>query len=85
MATKRVESSKQRLMERIGEGKKYLEKESHDINELARLKNTLEKKKAQFDKDIVVYESSENKRTKMSKRLQSTKRFKSTQTILWMI
>ena len=58
MTTKRVEVSKQRLMDKTSEGERYLEKETYDINELARLKNNLEKKKAQFEKDIIVYEAS---------------------------
>ena len=59
MATKRIECSKQRLIEKINEGKKYLEKEKehYDVNELIRLKNHLEKKKAQFEKDITEYEN----------------------------
>ena len=61
MTTKRVEVSKQRLMGKISEGKRYLEKETYDINELVRLKNNLEKKKAQFEKDIIVYEASTDK------------------------
>ena len=52
MAKKRIEISKQRLMDKISEGKKYLEKETNDINELVRLRNNLEKKKTQFKKDI---------------------------------
>ena len=57
MATKRIEVSKQRLMDKISEGKKSLEKKSYDINELVRLKNNLEKKKTQFEKDIITYEA----------------------------
>lgn len=38
MATKIIESSKQRLSEKIDDGKKYLESESYEINELIRLK-----------------------------------------------
>ena len=45
METKRVEVSKQRLMDKISDGKKYLEKETNDMNELVKLKNNLEKKK----------------------------------------
>ena len=55
MELKRVENSKQRLHEKMVEGKKYLEKEVYDVNELVRLKTHLEKKKTQFEKDIEVY------------------------------
>ena len=48
-------------MDKISEGKRYLEKEIYDINELVRLKNNLEKKKAQFEKDIIAYETSTDK------------------------
>ena len=61
METKRVEVSKQRLMDKMSEGKKYLEKETNDMNELAKLKNNLEKKKTQFEKDIIAYETSTDK------------------------
>ena len=44
MARKGLKFSKQRLIGKISEGKKYLEKETDDINELVRLKNNLEKK-----------------------------------------
>ena len=44
MAMKRVKTSKQRLTEKITGGKKYLGKESYDINEFVRLRNNLEKK-----------------------------------------
>ena len=61
MATKRVDVSKQRLMNKIFKGKKYLEKETYEINELVRLKNNLKKKKTQFEKDIIAYEASTDK------------------------
>ena len=61
MATKRVDVSKQRLMNKIFKGKKYLEKETYEINELVRLKNNLKKKKRQFEKDIIAYEASTDK------------------------
>ena len=56
MATKRIEISKQRLIDKISERKKFLQKDTHDINEL--VKNNLEKKKTQFEKDIIGYEAS---------------------------
>ena len=52
MELKRVESSKQRLQEKITEGKRYLQKEVYDVSELVRWRTHLEKKKAQFGKDI---------------------------------
>ena len=55
MANKRIESSKKRLLHKINEGRKYLEKEHYDCNELIRLKNQLEKKKIQFEKDLNDY------------------------------
>lgn len=57
MASKRIESSKQRLQDKIEEGKRYLnERErNYETNELTRLKNNLENKKAQFEKDITEY------------------------------
>ena len=61
MATKRGEASKQKLMDKISEGKKYLEKETNDIDELVRLKNNFKKKKTQFEKDIIAYETSTDK------------------------
>ena len=64
MATKIVEVSKQRLVDKIPEGKKYLEKETYDINELLRLKKNLENKKRQREKDIVAYETSIDKNEK---------------------
>ena len=48
-------------MDKISEGKRYLEKETCGINELVRLKNNLEKKKAHFEKDIIAYEASTDK------------------------
>ena len=64
MATKIVEISKERLVDKIPEGKKYLEKETYDINELLRLKKNLENKKTQREKDIVAYETSTDKNEK---------------------
>ncbi|MEM7375590.1 MAG: DUF1759 domain-containing protein, partial [Bacteroidota bacterium] len=63
MASKRIETSKHRLFEKIEEGKKYLrEKEnSYEINELTRLRNNIAKKKGQFEKDIQDYEKIENR------------------------
>ena len=61
MATKRLESSQQRLMEKINEGKKYLENEIYNINELTRIKKTIEKKKLLFDKDVKNFEESTEK------------------------
>ena len=58
MATKIIKISKQKLMDKISERKKFLQKDTHDINELVRLKNNLEKKKTQFEKDIIGYEAS---------------------------
>ena len=55
MANKRIESSKKRLLDKIIEGRKYLEKEHYDYNELIRLGNQLEKKKLQFKKDLSDY------------------------------
>ena len=45
MTNKGIESSKQLLLHKINEGRKYLEKERYDYNELIRLRNQLEKKK----------------------------------------
>ena len=55
MKLKRVKNSKQRLHEKIVEGKTYLEKEVHDVNELMRMKTHLERKRTQFEKDVEVY------------------------------
>ena len=52
MAERRIESSKQRLLEKINEGKLYLQKDELDPDELLRLKKNLEKKKLQFEKDF---------------------------------
>ena len=71
MAKKRIEVSKQRLMDKISEGKKYLEKETNDINELVRLRNNLEKKKTQFEKDIIAYEASTDKNKEKVSRIES--------------
>ena len=49
-------------MDKISEGKKYLEKETYEINKLVRLKNSLGKKKTQFEKDNIAYEASTDKR-----------------------
>ena len=61
MANIRIESSKRRLFDKINEGRKYLEKEHYDYNELIRLKNQLEKKKLQFEKDLGDYTNTEEK------------------------
>ena len=63
MASKRIENSKQRLFEKIEEGKKYLqEKENnYDINDLTKLRNHISKKKAQFERDLQSYESEDDK------------------------
>ena len=58
MTTKRVENSQQRLIEKLSDGKKYLEKEIYDIYELMRIKKIIEKKKSQFDKDIKDFKES---------------------------
>ena len=50
MEGKRIESSKQRLAERIEEAQTHLKKEEYDINELKRLKNHLEKRKRSLKK-----------------------------------
>ena len=71
MTKKRIEVSKQRLMDKISEGKKYLEKETNDINELVRLRNNLEKKKTQFEKDIIAYEASTDKNKEKVSRIES--------------
>ena len=52
MANKRIESSIKRLLDKISEGRKYLEKEHYDYNELILLRNQLEKKKLQFGKNL---------------------------------
>ena len=61
MAAKRIEISKERLRDKINDGRKYLEKEDYDINELIRFRNNLEKKRAQFEKDITEYEKTDDK------------------------
>ena len=61
MANKRIESSKKRLLDKINEGRKYLEKEHYDYNELIRLRNQLEKKKLQFEKDLSDYTNTKEK------------------------
>ena len=58
-------------MDKISEGKKYLEKETNDINELVRLRNNLEKKKTQFEKDIIAYEASTDKNKEKVSRIES--------------
>ena len=55
MANKQIESSKRRLLDKVIEGRKYLEKEHYDYNELMRLRNQLEKKKLQLEKDLSDY------------------------------
>ena len=61
MANKRIESSKKRLLDKINEGRKYLEKEHYDYNELIRLRNQLENKKLQFEKDLSYYTNTKKK------------------------
>ena len=61
MEAKRIETSQQRLQEKINEAKEYLEKDSYESSELKRLKNHLEKKRSQFEKDIETYEKAENR------------------------
>ena len=61
MANKRIESSKQRLFDKINEGWKYLEQKHYDDNELIRLRNQLEKKKLQFEKDLSDYTNTKGK------------------------
>ena len=61
MANKRIESSKKRLLDKINEGRKYLEKGHYDYNELIRLRNQLEKKKLQFKKDLSDYTNTKKK------------------------
>ena len=61
MANKRIESSKKRLLDKINEGRRYLEKEHYDYNELIRLRNQLEKKKLQFKKDLTDYTNAKEK------------------------
>ena len=58
-------------MDKISEGKKYLEKETNDINELVRLRNNLEKKKTQFEKDIIAYKASTDKNKEKVSRIES--------------
>ena len=45
----------------ISERKKYLEKETYNINEVVRIKNNLEKNKTQFEQDTIAYEASSDK------------------------
>ena len=62
MANKRIESSKKRLLDKINDGRKYLEKEHYyDYNELIHLRNQLEKKKLQFEKDFSDYTNTKEK------------------------
>ena len=61
MANKRIESSKKRLLDKISEGRKYLEKVHYDYNELIRLRNQLGKKKLQFEKDLSDYTNTKEK------------------------
>ena len=61
-----MESSTQRLREKVDEAKIYIQKERHDINELTRLKKNLEKKRSQLEKDITEYQkASENDQEKI--------------------
>ena len=61
MANKRIESSKKRLLDKINEGRKYLEKVHYDYKELIRLRNQLEKQKLQFEKDLSDYTNTKEK------------------------
>ena len=61
IANKRTESSKKRPNDKINEGKKNLHMEHYDYNELIRLRNQLEKKKLQFEKDLGNYTNTEEK------------------------
>ena len=56
MAATRIEQSTQRLQEKINNSKRYLEKEVYDINEVQKLRNQLEKKRLQRNKDLKEYE-----------------------------
>ena len=71
MVNKRIESSKKRLLDKIIEERKYLEKEHYDYNELIRLRNQLEKKKLQFEKDLSDYKT---RRKNMKIRSLNTKK-----------
>ena len=71
MAERRIESSKQRLLEKINEGKLYLQKDELDPDELLRLKKNLEKKKLQFEKDLESYENSEIKNQEKEQEYQN--------------
>ena len=71
MANKRIESSKKQRLDKINEGKKYLEKEHYDCNELIHMRNQLEKKKLQFKKDLSDYT---NMKEKMKIRSLNTKK-----------
>ena len=67
MAATRIEQSTQRLQEIINSSKRYLEKEVYDINELQKLRNQLEKKRLQQNKDLKEYEKlPEKDNTKLS-------------------
>ena len=61
MANKQIESSKRRLLDKVIEGRKYLEKEHYDYNELMRLRNQLGKKKLQLEKDLSDYTNTKEK------------------------
>ena len=63
MALNRLESSGKRLFEKIDQGKKYLEKEKEtdEVNELLKLKNAVEKKRLQFEKDLEEYRQTDEK------------------------
>ena len=56
-----MKAQKNRLLEKIIEGRKYLEKEHYAYNELIRLINQLEKKKLQFEKDLNDYTNTKEK------------------------
>ena len=61
MANKQIESSKRRLLDKVIEGRKYLEKEHYYYNELMRLRNQLGKKKLQLEKDLSDYTNTKEK------------------------
>ena len=54
-------NSKRRLIERIDEGRKYLQHDKYDVDKLKRLSAQIEKKRLQLDKDLHEYEALEEK------------------------
>ena len=61
MLTQILENSKQRLLEKMNEGKRHLEKETYEVKDLSRLKKNVEKKKLQLEKDISEYKNTTEK------------------------